>query len=1727
MKQFYAVCLCLSLACLGLCMPQFSQLYTSLQKTFDKQQLPNLPNLPKQKGPLSIWSETASRTSGEPVFKGIPFVEVEKPQIASALAVTIGATLSAAVITDNAPTGASATDVLEYTAVVNNSGTTDATGVTFTDVLDNNTTLVANTLTATPIAVNDAYTCVGNVGIVVNAALGVLANDVSPTNITRTVTAASGATTNGTYAIAADGSFSYTPNAGFTGTNSFTYTLNTGSLTTTGTVSITVSGMIWFVNAAAASSGTGTLASPFKNMSNVTGTATGNTIFLYTGTYTGALTLLASQKLIGQGATTAFNTITGITPPSYSNALPSTGGTNPTWNSAALTIVGGNDVEGINLNSTSGTTMTGGATNVGALKVRDVSLSNTGGQALQIGSGGVLDVIFKSISAASAAKGISVNSSTGSFQILGTGTTAGSGGTISNITTRGAEFSNVTNITLTNMNFTNANTTAAASSATDYSTANGAITLNNVSSVTLTKIAISGTTRERGITGKIISNFTLNGGSTLTDCGDDVNEGCLYLQELTGTCNISDATLSKGSENIARVFNSAGALTLNIGTDVTTTTFNDTQTQNVNMGSPGTISALRSYCFIYTTSGSSTATATLNVRNTSFLKAGTHGFKVISDGSGTTNVNVKSCTFNNDNATFSPNDQGGSIELTAFNTANMNYNILNNSCSGKDISLINIVAQINSIAQGRVNDNTVTISGTGSAGEGIRFSAEGSSDITTEVLRNNVSGMGTGVGILAISSGGDGKMNATIKNNTITITDALASHNIQVQAGNSSSTFSNTTCANVANNITSRPDLVNGFNFRVRAVTTAPSTHKLYLQGTGAASAEQVWTNNGNTPTGAVVAQAGTFGTHIFSSTNAVPTSLATCAVPANTTYSLAPPPVVEVTTTGDTTGKVLTESRAAVEAADGVPSVFSPSGGSPEGILSGETVTVNGSGSGFTLAAGKSTTIKFRATINTGIAAGTCAVSTQGTVSSTMSGFVSVLTDDPSVAGSANPTSTTIVSAPVMSTCQAAISANIAASACTSSQSFAAVATGCPTPTLTYKIGTTTITSPFAFPVGTSTVDVTASNGVGTNATCSFAVTVTRSATSPTMANNALNFDGVNDYVAINNCSGAALDVLNALTIEYWFKGTSNHSAVRLQPDGASYIVAGWNGRHIISSDGGTTGIKVSPTTGSSATDGNWHHVAMTWQQNTVNGFKSYLDGQLVDQIAGTSANVALPTIASGMYLGALNGNSEFMTGTLDEVRIWNVARTQTEIQTNMMGCTALGSTPNLVMYYQFNHGASDGSNSSINTMVNSANSTTYNAVLNNFGLTVGSSSNWTASPLCTDIFTWTGAISTDWANLSNWSPAVVPSSTSSVIIPTTSNVPTLSASQTINNLGFSGANKVTLGSNTLTVNSITGSSNTAYVVTNGTTGGLVIKNVSTVATAFPVGPSSTVYAPAIVTNNVARDFTVKVGTAITNAAVLTKTVNLQWDITPSVLTGNSATLGLGWLTSSQNSAFSPTAPVFVGHYNTTLSAWDRFRLATVTGSGAGFDPYVATVSGVDAFSPFAIGGLNALSVELLNFKGTPQYNGNFLTWTTANEVNNTGFQIERLMNNGQWTILGFVKSKGKAATYDFIDNQPFTTSYYRLRQVDNDGKETVSKVIAINRKAANGLKVYPNPVSNILTMETNSVGDYQVINLLGQQVLTGKTPPLGVGGLDVSALPQGTYIVKVGVEQAKFIKQ
>ena len=164
----------------------------------------------------------------------------------------------------------------------------------------------------------------------------------------------------------------------------------------------------------------------------------------------------------------------------------------------------------------------------------------------------------------------------------------------------------------------------------------------------------------------------------------------------------------------------------------------------------------------------------------------------------------------------------------------------------------------------------------------------------------------------------------------------------------------------------------------------------------------------------------------------------------------------------------------------------------------------------------------------------------------------------------------------------------------------------------------------------------------------------------------------------------------------------------------------------------------------------------------------------------------------------------------------------------------------------------------------------------------------------------------------------------------------------------------------------------------------------------------------------------------------------------------------------------------------------------------------------------------LTVLPITLLTFGGQAVGTENHLSWNTAIEINCKGFQIERCQNGrNDWKIIGFVNAQGKASHYQFIDNQPFIKSYYRLRAVDFDGKETFSKMIGVENEKL-PLKVYPTNVSDFLNVETIDNQDFQIIDMMGQIVMTGKTmTPIYIG---VSHLPKGCYIFKVGAQQVKF---
>ena len=178
---------------------------------------------------------------------------------------------------------------------------------------------------------------------------------------------------------------------------------------------------------------------------------------------------------------------------------------------------------------------------------------------------------------------------------------------------------------------------------------------------------------------------------------------------------------------------------------------------------------------------------------------------------------------------------------------------------------------------------------------------------------------------------------------------------------------------------------------------------------------------------------------------------------------------------------------------------------------------------------------------------------------------------------------------------------------------------------------------------------------------------------------NKVLNLDGDGDYVLtpITNLSG------DELTIQYWFRGTSLQSAVRQQSSG--WIVAGWNGKHIIANDDGVNGLNI----GEESLDGNWHHVTLSWKRNSESGFASYLDGELVD--SRDSSDVPIPDYDSNVFFGAFNGVGEFSNGQLDEIAIWNKALSPEEVK-NSFKHSYSGQESGLIGLWNFDDGtASD----------------------------------------------------------------------------------------------------------------------------------------------------------------------------------------------------------------------------------------------------------------------------------------------------------------------------------------------------------------------------------------------------------------------------------------------------
>ena len=174
-------------------------------------------------------------------------------------------------------------------------------------------------------------------------------------------------------------------------------------------------------------------------------------------------------------------------------------------------------------------------------------------------------------------------------------------------------------------------------------------------------------------------------------------------------------------------------------------------------------------------------------------------------------------------------------------------------------------------------------------------------------------------------------------------------------------------------------------------------------------------------------------------------------------------------------------------------------------------------------------------------------------------------------------------------------------------------------------------------------------------------------------------------------------------------------------------------------------------------------------------------------------------------------------------------------------------------------------------------------------------------------------------------------------------------------------------------------------------------------------------------------------------------------------------------------------------------------------------------------------------LPIKLLYFDAKPEEDRVKLSWSTATEINNDFFTLEKSLDGNEFFPIGNVPGSGNSTTtlqYYFDDLKPFFgISYYRLKQTDFDGAFSYSDIIPVNyKKAAGQYSIFPNPANDnaFLISDAGLKSEIFIRNTEGKTILHfifDKSQQIHT--LQITELQQGLYIVEVKTEfDTQFLK-
>ncbi len=259
---------------------------------------------------------------------------------------------------------------------------------------------------------------------------------------------------------------------------------------------------------------------------------------------------------------------------------------------------------------------------------------------------------------------------------------------------------------------------------------------------------------------------------------------------------------------------------------------------------------------------------------------------------------------------------------------------------------------------------------------------------------------------------------------------------------------------------------------------------------------------------------------------------------------------------------------------------------------------------------------------------------------------------------------------------------------------------------------------------------------------------------------------------------------------------------------------------------------------------------------------------------------------------------------------------------------------------------------------------------------------------------------------------------------------------------------------------------------------------------------------------------------TGASNTALISHNNLEYWDLTPISTAAGTVTVHWDDYNIISPTAISDITDLAVAHKSGSnwLNEGGTATGNTTTGS--------ITSLAINTWSPFTLGSINArtiLPITWLSFTGEAEEKYNLLSWTTASESQNKGFDIERSTDGVRFEKIGFVAGNGTTNTrkeYSFEDEKsPLWgfRGYYRLKQLDFDGGFEYSKIIAIDRKGENVVSVFPNPSTGVFTIvgvKNLEEETFMLMNNVGQTLFIAVK---NNNEVDLSSYPSGVYYLRV----------